>query len=75
MKYNYLSIEKVVIVCAFIIFGLDLMPSLEIPLVALLIPFIILGMLRGAIVTLLILMNVFGCIDEKIEAYRLKNKN
>ncbi len=75
MKNAFLTIDKISTVIVLIMLAVNILPSMDIPLVAFFIPLIVIGMFRGLSVALLLFINMISYINENIKAYRLKNKN
>ncbi len=75
MKNAFLTIDKISTVIVLIMLAVNILPSMDIPLVACFIPLIVIGMFRGLSVALLLFINMISYINENIKAYRLKNKN
>ena len=75
MKGSFLLIDKIATIIVLLFIVIDIMPLMDIPLMAFFIPLIIIGLLRGASVALLLLINMFIYVNGKIKANSVKNKN
>jgi hypothetical protein len=75
MKGSFLLIDKIATIIVLLFIVIDIMPLMDIPLMAYFIPLIVMGLVRVLVVAIVIVLDLISWINESIKNIRVRNKN